>query len=83
MPNPSSTGLYWSMRGAVYCAKHLNAVTDARRAADGWEPLPITSQAIPGRRYQCQQCAFDSVAVVHFDPHPRQHTGSRLVSRGM
>jgi hypothetical protein len=55
----SPTGLYWSIRGEVACAKH---VPDGERwKSDGWQPLPISYRGA----LQCQHCAPDHTAIVN------------------
>jgi hypothetical protein len=58
----STTGLYWSIRGAVLCQAHIADVHDDGWHDDGWAALPESSQGSHGRRYQCQRCASDGRA---------------------
>lgn len=53
----SPTGLYWSVRGHVVCSDHASQITNPQWAADGWAPLPQSSQGFHGRTYQCERCS--------------------------
>jgi hypothetical protein len=60
----SSTGLYWSMRGHVACARAAQLDED-EWSAEGWQVLPSSSQGFRGVRfYQCQYCSPDHTALV-------------------
>ena len=61
----SPTGLYWSVRGQVACLEHAARLTEAEWLAEGWQPLPVSSQGHRGPRYQCQFCSPQQAAVVH------------------
>ena len=63
---PSLTGLYWSIRGEVACAEHAPSPDNPRWTHEGWNALPASSGHIKGSRYQCQHCATDGRAVVHY-----------------
>jgi hypothetical protein len=52
----SLTGLFWSIRGNVVCAAHVDAVGDHLWVADGWAPVPASSLEFHGIRYQCDAC---------------------------
>jgi len=62
---PSSTGLYWSVRGQVACLEHVSKIHETQWIGDGWQPLPRLSQGHHGLRYQCQYCSPDHTAIVH------------------
>ncbi len=52
-----STGLYWSTRGHVACADHAAQIVNSRWAAEGWSPMPPSSQGFRGIRYKCDYCS--------------------------
>jgi CRP-like cAMP-binding protein len=53
----SPTALYWSLRGEVACSAHTPDPCCSQWMAEGWQPLPKSSQGIRGSRYQCQHCS--------------------------
>lgn len=65
MHPPSTTGLYWSIRGEVACDEHAPDTTDPRWFVEGWAPVPLSSGSSRSHRYQCQHCATDGRAVIH------------------
>jgi hypothetical protein len=65
MPLVSSTGLFWSLRGAVLCTEHAAQVDRQAWLMERWEALPETSQGFHGARYQCQKCSPYGTALVH------------------
>ena len=67
----SPTGLYWSIRGTVLCTQHLKEIDEDRWKCDGWEPLPSSSQAPEGYRYQCQRCSNDGTALAPLTDTPK------------
>ena len=40
----SSTGLYWSIRGAILCVDHSKEVDEHRWIVEEWQPVPESSQ---------------------------------------
>jgi hypothetical protein len=60
MQPESLTGLYWSIRGEVACGVHGPDADDPRWTAEGWQPLPPSSQGARGINYQCQHCAVSN-----------------------
>jgi hypothetical protein len=68
MHPPTSTGLYWSLRGEVACADHAPPTEDPRWTTEGWNALPVSSGHIKGTHYQCQYCSTDGRSVVHTPP---------------
>ena len=64
MRSQSPTGLFWSIRGEVACARHAPADDDPRWVEDGWDSMPASSAGLQASRYQCQHCADDGRAVV-------------------
>lgn len=64
MPPRSPTGLFWSLRGAVLCARHATEVDREAWLEERWEPLPPTSQGFHGAQYQCQKCSPDGTALI-------------------
>src|ERR1700745_3348697 len=72
----SPTGLYWSIPGNVRCAEHLNDMDDHQWESEHWQPLPVSSQGLNGRNYQCQRCAADGTPLAIARAKPR--TSSRL-----
>src|SRR5688500_11559614 len=64
--NPDSdAGLYWSIRGEVACRHHVTHIEPMSWVIEGWAPLPMSSQGLHGRRYQCQECSPDHRAIAH------------------
>ena len=55
---PSTTGLFWNIRGNIRCEAHAYDIDDQRWVSEGWAPIPDTEEP-KKRRYQCQKCAPD------------------------
>lgn len=66
MHPPTTTGLYWSIRGEVACDEHAPAVEDLRWRTERWAAVPVSSGHMNGARYQCQHCATDGRAIVRY-----------------
>jgi hypothetical protein len=64
MRPPTTTGLYWSIRGEVACGDHTPDFADARWRSEAWAPVPEASSLGREPRYQCQHCALDGRAIV-------------------
>ena len=65
LPPFTPTGLYWSLKGHVVCREHAATIPEAEWKAEGWAPLPESSQGRSGTRYQCERCAPDHTAIIH------------------
>ena len=59
---PSSTGLYWNIRGNIRCEQHARDVEPSSWEAEGWAPIPLVEEP-KERRYQCQKCSPDGNAI--------------------
>lgn len=70
MRRESSTGLYWSIRGAILCVDHSKEIDEHRWIVEEWQPVPESSQGF--RHYQCQRCSPDGTALAP----SRHHDGS-------
>ena len=57
------TGLYWSIRGHVACFEHAEQIPDGLWASERWAPLPLSSQGVHGRIYECQICSPSKTAI--------------------
>ena len=59
----SATMLYWSLRGEVACFVHTPSTDNPRWRAEGWQPLPTSSQGFHRIRYQCQHCSPQHISI--------------------
>lgn len=57
---------------------HAQQIPDGRWAAEGWAPLPPSSQGFRGRTYQCQTCSPSKTAIKR-----PQITPPRMMSAGV
>lgn len=57
------TGLYWSIRGHVACVEHADQIPDGLWTSERWAPLPLSSQGVRGRTYECQTCSPSNTAI--------------------
>jgi hypothetical protein len=62
MRPPTSTGLYWSIRGKVLCNAHAGDVSDDSWTSERWQPLPFSAQGVHGLRYQCVSCGGRAIS---------------------